>query len=981
MKRLIRLFIPFILLTVFTFFSNTSSAQGWERTFGGNANDQAFSVIPTLDGGYALLGFSESNSVLGTNVILVKTDENGVEQWSQSFGGTRDDKGYELVQDVEGNYIIVGQTSSIGNGEDDVLLLKVNSKGEEIWQKAFGGPYNDRGFSLTEAKDGGYILTGRTELIEDESADVYLVRTDTDGNLLWEQNFGGADIEVGESVIEASDGSIVIVGENQSDAIPNPNSPNNISSDVYFIKTNAFGEILIEKTFGNVEEDKAFDVVETAEGNFALTGMTSAKRDLYLLMLDRNGAELWSKSYGGIFDEVGRSIVTTADGGFAIGGVKEITPTTSQMYLVKTDSQGALEWDRLFGSLGSDFGRSIALTPDGGYVLAGEFDINNAADRTSLIPLYDMYLVKTDEGGNIFNNTIQGTVHRDLNTNCEKDTDEKILEDWLVRVRGTEGTFYATTDENGEYNLTVKNGNYNVSLIVLNTAWEVCQNYNVAFTENDTMQLDFATRTTVDDCPILIVDVSTAILEPCRDADYTISLCNRGVEKAADTYIEVRFDPFLEVNYSTLPWTNHSGNVYRFDIGDLNIEECGSFVVNTTVSCDAAIGQGHCVEAYAYPDLICLPPSPLEAWNGASIKVEADCLGDSVQFIVKNIGGGDIGTPLGFIVIQDEVVFRQGLDFQLPSEGADTLYIPTKADVSSYRLIVEQPSGHPYGETASAGIEGCPFGAPFTTGFLTMFSDADALPFFSVDCQENKLIAGNADMTPSPKGVGETNNIANTDELEFHIYFQNTGSDTVEQVVIRDTLSSALDITTLVPGASSHIYDYQVSGTGVVTFTFSNINLLNEATKASESYGFVKFKIAQKRDNPAGMVIEHQATILFDFGAPIFTNPTFHTIGGETVEDFVEISTDIETVFVPNVEVKIAPNPFDANGATIELIGLENVRKVHFNLFDVAGRKVQQVQFNTNKFRFYPANLPQGLYIYTIRTEGGLVNTGKVFIK
>lgn len=980
MKRLVRLFIiPFILLSFFTIFGNQLVAQGWQQTFGGNANDQAFSVITTLDGGYAVLGFSETNTAFGTNVTLVKTDENGNEQWNKSFGGTRDDKGYELVQDKEGNYIIIGQTSSIGNGEDDVLLMKINSNGEEVWQKAFGGPYNDRGHALTLAKDGGYILTGRTELMNDETADVYLVRTDADGNLLWERNFGGEDIEVGEGVIEARDGSIIIVGENQSDAIPNPNSPNNISSDVYFIKTNAFGDLLVEKTFGNVEEDKAFDVIETPEGNFALTGMTNAKRDLYLLMLDKNGEELWSKSYGGIFDEVGHSIMLTPDGGFAIGGVKELTPITSQMYLVKTNSQGELEWDRLFGSLGSDVGRSVALTPDGGYVLAGDFDINNAPDRTSLIPLYDMYLVKTNGNGDIFNNTIRGIVHRDLNTNCEKDADEKTLEDWLVRVRGDEGIFYATTNENGEYSLSVKNGSYNVSVIVLNTAWEVCQNYNVAFTESDTMQLDFATRSTVENCPILVVDVSTAILEPCREADYTISLCNRGIETAEDAYIDVQFDPFLEVNYSTLPWTDHVGNIYRFDVGDLAIEECGSFIVNTTVSCDAVVGQAHCVEAYAHPDPICIPPPPL--WDGASIKVEGECVGDSVQFLIKNIGGGDMGAPLSFIVIEDHVAFRQGLEFQLPSGGTDTFYVATKSDVSSYRIIAEQPAGHPYGETASAGVEGCPFGQPFNTGFLTSFSDADALPFFSVDCQENKLIAGNADMTPSPKGVGDANNIANTDELEFHIYFQNTGSDTVSQVVIRDTLSEALDITTIVPGASSHPYDYQVSGTGVITFTFRNINLLNENTRASESYGFVKFKVAQRKDNSAGVVIRNQATVLFDFGVPILTNPTFHTIGGETVEDFVEISTNTEEVYVPNLEVKIAPNPFDANGTTIELIGLENVKAIQFNLFDVAGRQVQQAQFDNYKFQFYPTNLPQGLYIYTIQTEGGLVNTGKLFIK
>ena len=278
-------------------------------------------------------------------------------------------------------------------------------------------------------------------------------------------------------------------------------------------------------------------------------------------------------------------------------------------------------------------------------------------------------------------------------------------------------------------------------------------------------------------------------------------------------------------------------------------------------------------------------------------------------------------------------------------------------------------------------IEGCPFGQPFNTGFLTAFSDADALPFFSIDCQENKVITGNADMTPSPKGVGAANNIANTDELEYHIYFQNTGSDTVTQVIIRDTLSDAFDITTIVPGASSHEYDYEISGEGILKFTFRNINLLSESTRASESNGFVKYKISQKRDNPAGLIIENKATVFFDFGAPISTNPTFHTIGGEQVEDFVEISTDVETVFVPNVEVKIAPNPFDAGGATVELIGMEGVTAVQFDLFDVAGRSVQRQQYNSNKFQFYPNDLPQGLYIYTIRVEGGLVNSGKVFIK
>ena len=653
MKRILHLFIPFFLLLLFIISGNLLIAQGWERTYGGNVEDNAFSVIQTLEGGYALLGFSESTTSFGTNVILIKTDEAGHQQWIQSFGGVGDDKGYEVMQDEEGNYIIIGQTSSIGNGEEDVLLIKTDSKGRELWRKAFGGVFSDRGFSLTLSKDGGYILTGRTDLINDGKANVYLIKTDEDGNLLWEKTFGGEDVDVGESVIETSTGEIVVVGQTKSFATPNPNSPNAPSADVYFIKTNSSGEVLIEKSFGNIEQDIAYDIVETLEGNFALTGVTTNKGDAYLLMLDGEGNELWSKSYGGIFTEIGYSIDLTEDGGFVIVGFKEITDIDAQVYLFKTDNQGELIWERLFGSSGFDIGRSVAITADGGYIVAGNFDVNT--NPGSLLPLNDMYLIKTNGEGNIFKNIIRGTVHRDMNTNCEKDGGEKVLEDWLVRLKKEDKTFYATTDKNGEYAISVENGSYNVGLVVLNTAWEVCQNYNVVFSDNDTMQLDFAARSTIENCPVLVVDVSTAILEPCRAANYTISICNRGIEKAENTYIDVQFDDYLTVNFSTLPWTNHVGNIYRFDIGDLVVEECGSFEVNTTLNCDAFIGQAHCVEAYAHPDPICIPPPPL--WNGASIRVDGECIGDSVQFIIRNVGDGNMLSPQGFIVIIDNVDF------------------------------------------------------------------------------------------------------------------------------------------------------------------------------------------------------------------------------------------------------------------------------------------------------------------------------------
>ena len=413
-------------------------------------------------------------------------------------------------------------------------------KGKNYGAKLMVALFNDRGLSITLANDGGYILAGRTEVIDNEKANVYLIKTDKDGNLLWEKTYGGDNLDVGEAVIQTKEGDIIIVGHTQSYATTDPNNPvlSSISSDIYFIKTDASGNVLVEETYGNIEQDIAYDVVETPEGNFALTGVTTDNSDLYLLLVDKNGEELWSNSYGGIFEEIGYSIALAKDGGFIIAGFKTITPTNSEIYLIKTDKNGELEWERLFGGNGLDMGRCVINTQDGGYLVAGDFDINN--DPSSLLPLYDMYLIKTDFQGNVFPNIIQGTLYRDLNTNCEKEGNEKPLEDWLVRLRRGDEIVYATTDENGHYSISVKDGSYNVGVVVLNKAWEVCQNYNIAVTENDTAYLNFAARATVEQCPVLNVDVSTILLEPCKTSDYIINICNRGIATAEDAYIDVQ---------------------------------------------------------------------------------------------------------------------------------------------------------------------------------------------------------------------------------------------------------------------------------------------------------------------------------------------------------------------------------------------------------------------------------------------------------
>ena len=184
------------------------------------------------------------------------------------------------------------------------------------------------------------------------------------------------------------------------------------------------------------------------------------------------------------------------------------------------------------------------------------------------------------------------------------------------------------------------------------------------------------------------------------------------------------------------------------------------------------------------------------------------------------------------------------------------------------------------------------------------------------------------------------------------------------------------------PGASSHPYEYEVTGEGILIFTFQNIDLSSTAINEETSYGFVKFRVSQKLNTPIGAVIENTASVTFDFGAPIASEMAFHTIGGEAASDLieVEVSTDVEDIVLPGVSVDVFPNPFTER-ATIELVGLGETPKITFQLFDVTGRLVQADSHSISRFDFYPNQLSEGLYFFSILSEGQLVTSGKVFIR
>ena len=362
---------------------------GQEWTFGGTSSDAGNSVQQTTDGGYIITGTTKSFGNGQYDVYLIKTDGNGDSLWTKTFGGTDDDRGYSVQQTTDGGYIITGHTESFGNGSSDVYLIKTDGSGTEQWSQTFGGTADDYGYSVQQSTDGGYIITGHTESFGND--DVYLIKTDGSGIEQWSQTFGGTSGDYGYSVQQSTDGGYIITGTTKSFG--------NGQYDVYLIKTDGSGTEQWNKTFGGTADDYGYSVQQTTDGGYIITGYTysivSANDDVYLIKTDGSGIEQWSQTFGGTSGDYGYSVQQSTDGGYIITGrTSSFGNGSSDVYLIKTDGSGTEQWTKTFGGTSGDYGNSVQQTTDGGYIITG---YTNSFGNGS----YNVYLIKTDGSGNV----------------------------------------------------------------------------------------------------------------------------------------------------------------------------------------------------------------------------------------------------------------------------------------------------------------------------------------------------------------------------------------------------------------------------------------------------------------------------------------------------------------------------------------------------------------------------------------------------
>ena len=260
-------------------------------------------------------------------------------------------------------------------GYFDPLDSGVPSHTATTWQKTFGGSGEDAAMAVQKTADGGFILAGYTDA--PGNFDVWLIKTGAAGNEEWSKTFGETQAE-GDSVRQTAEGGYIIGGTNQEDA--------------FLLRTDASGNKQWSRRFGTEFPDYGNFALQTRDGGYVLVGSTrsglSGDFNAWLIKTDASGNEQWSWSYGGSAWDRADWVQQTVDGGYVIVGMTRSFGPWEQVWLLKTDASGELQWSTSFGGNGNERGLSVQQTADGGYVIAGYTDSFGAGDRDAYLIYY-----------------------------------------------------------------------------------------------------------------------------------------------------------------------------------------------------------------------------------------------------------------------------------------------------------------------------------------------------------------------------------------------------------------------------------------------------------------------------------------------------------------------------------------------------------------------------------------------------------------
>nr|MBK9650938.1 T9SS type A sorting domain-containing protein [Bacteroidota bacterium] len=791
--KLLSTFI-FLLTTFFCNAQNTQYDIQWQNTIGGSNTDVLFSIVPTLEGGYILGGYSHSdisgdkteNTNGGFDYWVVKIDSIGNIVWQNTIGGNQYDYLTSIAPSSDGGYVLGGRSQSDITGDKteycigyrDYWIVKIDSVGNIVWQNTIGGSSNDELNCVCPSLDGGYLLGGWSEsdISGDKTEnsngvdDYWVVKIDSLGAIVWQNTIGGSSSDKLNCITSSPDGGFVLGGYSDSYISNDKTENSNGGYDYWVVKIDSVGNIVWQNTIGGGTNDLLYSVTPSPDAGYVLGGYSysnisgdktennNGQSDYWVVKIDSIGNIIWQNTIGGSVAQVFTTISHAPYGGYVLGGwsASNISGDKTEnnnggldYWVVTIDSGGNIVFQNTIGGIDEDILNSIAPSTDGGYVLGGYSRSNISGDKTENSDI-DYWVVKLSPSSRI-----TGKLFADVNQNNLQDSGE-------VNIVGVKITEAST----GRYAFSQWDGSYFIG--VFDTGSFVVSPSQISYyTPNPTMH--------------------TATFTAVQQIDSLNDFAFQPISNINDLYISIHpLSPFrsgftatYNIHYKNIGTTVLSPTIYFFN--DAKVDFVSSNVLPDNVYADSVI------------------------WNLPAL---------------APFGEGDItvtvyvhqGLQIGTLINSSAKIFPFANDYDIANNSA-SWEVTTIGSFDPNEIIVNK----------------------------------DSVSIF--------------DLKPVPP------------YLEYVIYFQNTGNDTAFNVKVENIIPKKLNLATFEYVSSSMPANISLnSESRLATFEFPNILLPDSNIDEPASHGYVRYRIKPNKTLQVGAEILSEASIYFDFNAPVVTN-------------------------------------------------------------------------------------------------------------
>jgi hypothetical protein len=849
----------------------------WQNTIGGSGDDKLFSIHQTSDGGYILGGASDSgisgdkseNSLGARDYWIVKIDSLGNMLWENTIGGTSEDVLRSVQQTTDGGYILGGTSySSIGGdktenslGFHDYWVVKTDSIGNIQWQNTIGGGSSEELNCIQQTSDGGYILGGNSEsnISGDKTEncigldDFWIVKLDSLGNIQWQNTIGGNNGDYLNSVKQTNDGGYILGGFSYSDISGDKTESCIGNSDYWIVKLDDIGTVQWQNTIGGSLADQLISIRQASDGGYILGGVSSSN-----ISGDKS-----ENSFGG-----------------------------SDCWIIKMDSAGNIQWQNTIGGNGIDGTSSIEQSIDGGYSFGGWSSSSISGDKTeNSIGYSDYWMVKIDDVGNIqIQNSIGGSVLNDLNcfeltadggyvlggqsnSNISGDKTEDCIglyDYWIVKLTSKynliTGRLFADLNSNGVHD----SGELPLS------AQKITEQVTGNFTYSD------------------------------HQGNYTVSVQDTGSFTVSPQFAN---------------WYNH--------------------IPTTQAAAFSGINQTDSFNDFAFQpqglfEDVCVTITPLRNFSS----------GMNATYALTYLNKGTISVLPTMIFYLDTNQNYLSATITPTSVNIDSIVwnLPALPPLQFGTIIITV--------NVDAGIL---IGTPINSSLKIepLLNDAD--PANNIALSQ---VLTTASFDPNDILVNEdtltTTQLSNAPWLEYIIRFQNTGNDTAFTVKILNPIdTNKLNLSTFEFTNASHPVNLNwINYQRNMEFKFENILLPDSNTNEPLSHGFVRYRIQPKTTLSAGDSITNFAAIYFDFNEPVITN---------TAKTIIILPTSIASATPSQGKLHVFPNPAE-NTINISGIQLEN-GKAQLRLTDIYGKLIFEKTVTSTTSTLETNQLSNGIYL------------------